>query len=275
MVALVVQNAVSDPLGRLGDWLSKAGLALDVRTAATGDELPAVDDYDGLVVLGGGVSATDDEVAPWLPAVRALLERAVAAEIPTLAICLGAQLLAVALGGRVGRNPEGPEFGAQLVAKRADAATDPLFRELPITPDVIQWHFDAVLDLPPGAVLLASSPMCDVQAFRAGRLAWGVQFHVETSPAVVRGWAAADASALEGYDVAALLERSDAVHADIAEVWRPFAATFADIVAHPASVPAARPLRVVGGQPVTDKEAIRKALADELHEARRPPTSGP
>src|SRR5262249_25332042 len=158
------------------------------------------------------------------------------AETPTFAICLGAQQLAVAAGGVVGRNPGGPEYGAQLVAKRASAGTDPLFRELPITPDVIQWHHDAVLQLPPSAVLLASSPGCDVQAFRAGRLAWGIQFHIETTPEVVRAWAASDAAELDGYDVERLLERSDAVHPDIAEAWRPLAATFAGIVADPGSV---------------------------------------
>ena len=274
MAVLVVQNAVSDPIGLLGDWLTDAGLTFDVRNAETGDELPALDGYDGLVVLGGGMAAHDDQRAPWLPTVRALLAQALADETPTLAICLGAQLLALTLGGRVGPNPEGPEVGAQLVAKRANAATDPLFREMPITPDVIQWHYDAVLDLPASAVLLASSPTCEVQAFRAGRVAWGIQFHIETTPELVRSWAAEDAAQLDGYDVERLLERSDAVHADIAEVWQPFAATFAGVVADPASVPATRPLRMATAEPVTDKAAIRAALAAELHDARQPPPFG-
>jgi len=274
VAVLVVQNAVSDPIGLLGDWLTDAGLTFDVRNAETGDELPALDGYDGLVVLGGGMAAHDDQRAPWLPTVRALLAQALADETPTLAICLGAQLLALTLGGRVGPNPEGPEVGAQLVAKRANAATDPLFREMPITPDVIQWHYDAVLDLPASAVLLASSPTCEVQAFRAGRVAWGIQFHIETTPELVRSWAAEDAAQLDGYDVERLLERSDAVHADIAEVWQPFAATFAGVVADPASVPATRPLRMATAEPVTDKAAIRAALAAELHDARQPPPFG-
>jgi GMP synthase-like glutamine amidotransferase len=267
---LVVQNALSDPIGPLGEWLTDVGVDLDVRDAA---ELPAdLDGHGGLIVLGGGMSANDDEQSPWLPRVRTLLSQALADEVPSLGICLGAQLLAVAQGGRVGPNPDGPEYGAQLIAKRANAATDPLFRDLPITPDVIQWHRDAVLDLPPGAVLLASSPTCEVQAFRAGRVAWGIQFHIETTPAVVRGWAATD---LADYDVERLLERSDAVHADIAEVWRPFAVAFAGIVADPGSVPATRPLRMATAEPVTDPAAIRAALAAELYAARQPPTFGP
>ena len=273
---LVVQNAADDPIGPLGEWLTASGLTLDVRDVEGGDPLPSgLDGFGGLLVLGGGMSASDDGRAPWLPAVRALLAGAVAHDVPTLAVCLGAQLLAVALGGRVGSNPAGPEFGAQLVAKRANSATDPLFRDLPITPDVIQWHYDAVLELPPSAALLASSPTCEVQAFRAGRVAWGIQFHIETTPLLVRQWAAEDAAALDGYDVDAILDRSDAVHADIAETWRPFAAAFAAVVADPSSVPALRPLRMVTAEPVTDPAAIRAALAAELHAARQPAADPP
>lgn len=260
MTTLVVQNVPSAPIGRLGEWLVAAGLDLDVRdwTGLPGD----LSGHDGLVVLGGG--SVGDEP----PQLRELLAAALADERPTVAICYGAQLLATVLGGRVGRNPEGPEFGAQLIAKRANAATDPMFREMPITPDVIQWHHDAVLDLPPSAVLLASSPVCDVQAFRAGRVAWGIQFHIETTPDMVRRWAASDAAALEGYDVDALVERAAAVHADIAEVWRPFAERFASIVRDPSSVPATRPLRMATAEPITDPAAIRAALAAEMRAAR-------
>lgn len=260
MTTLVVQNVPSAPIGRLGEWLVAAGLDLDVRDwPSLPDDLS---EHDGLVVLGG------DTVGDEPPQLRELVAAALADERPTLAICYGAQLLGAVLGGRVGPNPEGPEYGAQLIAKRANAGTDPLFREMPITPDVIQWHRDAVLELPPSAVLLASSPVCEVQAFRAGRVAWGIQFHIETTPEIVRRWAASDAAALEAYDVDAILERADAVHADIAEVWRPFAERFATIVRDPSSVPATRPLRMATAEPITDPAAIRAALAAEMRAAR-------
>jgi GMP synthase (glutamine-hydrolysing) len=260
VTTLVVQNVPSAPIGRLGEWLVAAGLNLDVRDwPGLPDDLSG---HDGLVVLGGGTVGDEP------PQLRELLAAALADERPTLAICYGAQLLATVLGGRVGLNPEGPEYGAQLIAKRANAATDPMFREMPITPDVIQWHRDAVLDLPPSAVLLASSPVCDVQAFRAGRVAWGIQFHIETTPDIVRRWAASDAAVLENYDVDAMLERADAVHADIAEVWRPFAERFATIVRDPSSVPATRPPRMATAEPITDPAAIRAALAAEMRAAR-------
>lgn len=278
---LVVQPDPSDPVGPLGDWLGSAGLELQVLRPFAGEPVPeSLDGWDGLLVLGGGMGAADDARAPWLPPIRALLRRAVGDEVPTLGICLGAQLLALANGGRVEANPGGPEFGAQLVAKRANAAGDPLFGSLPITPDVVQWHFDAVTVLPPGAVQLASSPVCEHQAFRLGRLAWGVQFHIETTAAVVREWAAEDADALAGYDLDLMLSRSDTVHDELAEVWAPFAAAFAAVVAAPESVRPVRTVPTVTAAPVTDPAAIRAALAAEAAAAHRGgpaplPTPGP
>jgi GMP synthase (glutamine-hydrolysing) len=267
---LVIQTAEDDPVGRLGDWLVAAGLDLAVlRPYDDGSVLPSdLVGYDGLLVLGGGMSATDDTATPWLPQVRALLRDAVSREMPTLGVCLGAQLLATANGGRVSPNPDGPEFGAHLIAKRQAAADDPLFGPLPITPDVIQWHFDAIDPLPPGAVQLASSPGCDIQAFRLGRLAWGIQFHIETTPELVRAWAAADADALEGWDVQRLLSRSDAAHDDLVDVWQPFAAVFADVVRDPGAVDPSRAVATSTAGPITDAAAIRAALAAELTASR-------
>src|SRR5512133_95450 len=95
---LVVEHSPADPAGRLGDWLADAGLLLDVRRPYAGQALPALTGYSALLVLGGSMGAYDDELAPWLPATRDLLRDAVHAELPVFAVCLGAQLLAVALG---------------------------------------------------------------------------------------------------------------------------------------------------------------------------------
>jgi GMP synthase (glutamine-hydrolysing) len=195
--------------------------------------------------------------------------------VPTLGICLGAQLLALATGGRIARNPDGPEYGAQLIAKRANSATDPLFAALPITPDVIQWHVDAIVELPPGAIQLASSPGCAVQAFRLGRLAWGIQFHIETTPELLRSWAEADAELMHDYDVELILTRAEKAQDDITEVWSPFAAAFAAIVHDPATVPAARPIRISTADPITDPAEIRAALAAELQSSRQLPWPAP
>lgn len=228
--ALVVQLCDDDGPARLGEWLQTAGLDLDVIRPDLGAELPDLSRYDGLVVLGGPQAAYDD--LPYLDAVMVLLRRAVADRVPTLGICLGGQLLARALGGVVRRGEEGPEIGGLLVAKRDDAAEDPVFRGVPFTPDVIQWHYDEIAELPPSAVLLASSPLYVNQAFRVGDCAWGTQFHIETTPAMVEFWAEQDreqATAL-GFDVDAALAGAVAAHPDVEQAWAPAMARYAAVV---------------------------------------------
>jgi GMP synthase-like glutamine amidotransferase len=229
---LIIQPDASDPLGPLGDWLTDAGAELDVRLPPK-DDLPAdLDAYRGVVCLGGGMAAEDDAKHPWLADVRRLLAKAATKRIPTLGICLGAQLLAVATGGRVEVGRDGPEVGPHLVAKKDAAWTDPLFADLPLMQDVLQFHTDAITRLPPGAELLASAPLYQNQAFRFNRCVYGVQFHIETTPAVVASWAADEPEMAEFARPGSL--EHDAlitVHADIEETWRPFAQRFVRLAA--------------------------------------------
>ncbi|MGY1624037.1 type 1 glutamine amidotransferase [Geodermatophilus sp. SYSU D00965] len=231
---LVVVPHETDPPARLAVWLRAAGLELDERHLGTGDDLPeTLDAADGLLVLGGPQSAMDDEAtSPELGGVRRLLTEALRADVPTLAVCLGAQLLAEVGGGSVRKGVEGPEVGALLVAKRDAADADPLFRPLPLSPDVIQFHHDEIAELPTGATLLASSPVYPHQAFRVGRHVYGIQFHIETTPEIVAEWAEHDVVgvAASGLDRETISARAAAVHPDLEEVWAPFAARFADLV---------------------------------------------
>ena len=240
---LVLQLCDSDPPAKVGDWLRAAGLDLDVRRADVGQELPRdLAGHAGLVVLGGPQAAYEPpEVVPFLPAVTELLRVGVRRSVPTLGICLGGQLLAQALGGAVRVGEQGPELGAHLVAKRDVAADDPVFSRVPFTPDVLQWHYDEISRLPAGAVLLASSPAYVHQAFRIGECAWGLQFHIETTPDMVRHWAATDAgqAAEWGLDVAALTDKAVAAHDDIEQVWAPAMSRFADVVRSRASAASA------------------------------------
>ena len=231
---LVVVPSDTDPPTRLGEWLREAGLDLDERRLSAGEPLP--DDltgHDGLLVLGGPQSSLDPEdVSPELVGVRHLLGQAVAADLPTLAVCLGAQLLAQAGGGSTRVGVDGPEVGATLVAKRDAADADPLFAPLPLSPDVLQWHHDEIDRLPAGATLLASNPAYPHQAFRVGTHVYGLQFHVEPDEAVLRHWAASDpvGVASTGADAEAVCAAAVAVLPDVAEVWAPFAGRFAELV---------------------------------------------
>jgi GMP synthase-like glutamine amidotransferase len=234
---LVVQHTESEGPGRLGEWLRERGVVLDVARPYLGEPFPpSLDPFAGLLVLGGPQAAYMDQDglpdAPWLQSTKELLRQGVRTGLPTLAICLGAQLLAEACGGRVRPGVEGPEIGARLVAKRDIAVRDPLFGPVPFTPDVLQWHDDEIAELPPGAVLLASSPMYANQAFRVGERAWGLQFHIETTPEQVTQWASDSRERLTaaGFDVDHALRSAVAIHPDLEEVWRPFAHRFADLV---------------------------------------------
>jgi GMP synthase-like glutamine amidotransferase len=182
--------------------------------------------------MGGQMGVHDDADHPWLATLRWLLAGAVAQRLPVLGVCLGGQLLAVATGGTVRRGVEGPEAGTLLVAKRDVAAYDPLFAPLPLTPDVIQFHHDEIHRLPPGATLLASSPRYANQAFRVGTTGYGLQFHIETSPAMVLSWARRDPAGAAVIPPGQLdPDHLEQVHADIAEVWRPVAARFVALAA--------------------------------------------
>lgn len=144
--------------------------------------LPAARDLAGLVVMGGAMTADDDVRYPGLPAERRLLAEAVAADLPVLAVCLGMQLLAHALGSAL-HVGHGTEIGFAPVDV---VAQDPVLDPLGARPSVLHWHSDAV-DLPAGATLLAASRATPVQAFRAGS-ALGLQFHLEMDQALLRDW---------------------------------------------------------------------------------------
>ncbi|HEX3707604.1 MAG TPA: type 1 glutamine amidotransferase [Mycobacteriales bacterium] len=219
-VALVVQHVPIEDPGRFSQWLPARGVDLRTIHPYAGDVVPSRLDADALIVMGGGMGAYDDEAAPWLPAVRDLLAAAARDAVPTLGVCLGAQLLAVATGGRVGRGVNGPEIGLGEVAVNApdrllDAGSLP----------VVQWHYDTVTELPPGATLLASSEAYPVQAFRVGPSAWGLQFHIEATPELVGKWAE-----LEHRDVAQIVNPLAAADSIVAAAGEAIAARFASLV---------------------------------------------
>lgn len=228
---LIVEHGADAGLGWFGEWLPQAGVEPVIVRPYAGEMVPGTADYAGLVVLGGEPGARDDDRAPWLPATRELLRRAVDDRVPALGICLGAQLLAVACGGDVERAGSGPEVGACRVKLEPAAAADPLLGGLPETSYAVQWHHDAVTRLPAGAELLARGETYPHQAFRVGELAWGVQFHPEATPAAVASWADHDAARLRAHDIdpAAVVQAVGSQAGELAAVWRGLAVRFAGL----------------------------------------------
>lgn len=227
---LVIEHQASCPPALVGGWLEEAGAVLDVCRPWAGDALPALASYDGLVVLGGEMGANDDDTVPWLAPLKDLVREAAATGLPTLGICLGHQVIAVALGGEVRRNPLGQAVGVLATGWTAARADDPLTSGLTGTRG-IQWNNDVVTRAPDGTVVLAESAAGELQVARFAPGVWGVQLHPEADGAIVRAWAESDrADHLErGLDQEAVLAEVDAARAELDAAWRPLAHRFAAI----------------------------------------------
>ncbi len=227
--ALIVQNFANGGPRRWAPWLSAAGVSPCLVEAHAGAPLPARLEHDALIVLGGALMPDDDERAPWLPAVRRLVDQALERAVPYFGICLGGQLLAQHTGGEVRASHGTPEFGSVALTLRPEAAGDPLFRDLPAQLAAIENHVDQITRLPPGAVWLASSNACPHQAFRLGPAAWGVQFHPESGADRIPHWNTARLTA-HGADPDALYRAAQAAEPASAEVWQTVAERFARLV---------------------------------------------
>lgn len=229
---LVVQHQDNCPPAWVGEWLVEAGIELAVVRPSAGEDLPSRLDHDGILVLGGSMGANDDADHPYLTDVKRMLARASAGGVPTLGICLGHQLLAVACGGRVERYREGQQAGLRRVPPRPGAGSDPLHGVVADGAVAVQWNNDVVVEMPPGGSVLAANALGVPLAIRTGERAWGVQFHPEVGAGVVASWAARDVE--EGRMTRA---RADAHLAEIVAAeprlvgtWRPWAQRFAAIV---------------------------------------------
>jgi GMP synthase-like glutamine amidotransferase len=198
---LVLQHLEEDGPGVLGQWLDEQKASWHVRCAQAGEAYPdSVRGYRALAVLGGAWGANDDRAS--LRQAEALIREADALGLPVLGHCLGGQLLAKALGGRVATHHT-PEIGWLPITHTGSAVAREWFGE---SPDAVvyQWHSDSFVELPLGAELLASSPACAHQAF-ALRQHLGMQFHIEITPAKIQDWLKEPGQA---YPVNVLLHRN-------------------------------------------------------------------
>lgn len=184
---LVFQHAAHELLGTLDPLLRREGFRIRyVNFARHPDARPQIDGYDALVVLGGPMNVSEGERFPHLLHEVRVIRDALDRGRPVLGICLGAQLLAHALGGHVARAPE-PEIGWYDVELSRAASEDPLLGHFDAVERVFQWH-GYTFELAPGTVHLASSQRCANQAFRAGDSAWGLQFHLEVDQPMIARW---------------------------------------------------------------------------------------
>ena len=193
MKILVFQHlAVEHPGIFTGLW-QQAGHEITTVELDDGEPIPPLDGFDVLVVMGGPMDVWQEAELPWLIAEKAAIRRFVAELArPYLGICLGHQLLAEALGGRVGPMTA-PEVGLTTVDLTAEGRADPIFTDFAARIDCFQWHGAEVKTLPPGAVSLARNHAAPIQAMRWNRWAYGFQYHVEMTAATVPDWQAVPA----------------------------------------------------------------------------------
>jgi GMP synthase (glutamine-hydrolysing) len=191
MKVLVFRHVPFEHLGMIAPALESNGAQFEYVDLYRRPTAPAdvdISQASGLIFMGGPMSANDD--LPYLRRELEIIQQAVAAGTPVLGVCLGAQLVAKALGSRVFRNPV-KEIGWYPITWTPAAARDRLLNGLAGTESVFHWHGET-FDLPAGAELLASSVACRNQAFRWGENVYGFQFHLEVTPEMIEDWTAQD-----------------------------------------------------------------------------------
>ena len=182
---LILQHAWECPPATLGEILDQFALpydTIDVEKAT----LPAITAYTAIIALGGPQHVYDTDAYPYFVQEQAFIRSAVEQDIPFLGVCLGGQLLATSLGGMVSQHTI-PEVGFYDVQFTEAGRQDPLFTGLPDYEKVFHWHEDA-FELPAESILLVTNETTRNQAFRYGRRAYGLQYHIELNSELFDLW---------------------------------------------------------------------------------------
>jgi GMP synthase (glutamine-hydrolysing) len=236
MRILVIETQRTVPLGSLAPPLTRAGI--DIVHWRTEEEAPpaSLAAFSGVVALGGAANPDEDDRYPWLVDERDLLADALDRRLPTIGLCLGAELIAEALGAE-SRRLTRPEIGWVELEKR-DVDGDALAVALPSRFPAFQWHSYA-FSLPPGATLIAGSEQA-TQAFSWDRHAWGFQFHLEADERIIDGWIDdyADVLCREGLDARAMSRQTKRRAVDYARYAQAVGRAFAASVQRSARTPA-------------------------------------
>jgi GMP synthase-like glutamine amidotransferase len=177
----VLQHVPFEGLGSMATWLTEARAVVSYTRFYNNEVLPSLNGINLIIVMGGPMSVNDESALAWLKDEKRFVREAVVKGVPLLGVCLGAQLIANALGSRIYRNAE-KEIGWFPI--EATPAIPGVFR-FPEKSTVFHWHGET-FDLPSGAVRLAKSAGCENQAFQIGQNVIGLQFHLETTPQSAR-----------------------------------------------------------------------------------------
>lgn len=190
MRILVFQHVPVEHPGVLRDLWLERGDHWRVVELDAGEAIPELSDFDLLVVMGGPMDVWQEDIHAWLAPEKATIRHWVRdLHRPFLGLCLGHQLLAASLGGKVGLMAQ-PEIGLRAVELTDAGRQDPLFAGFGSPTQTFQWHGAEVSKLPDGAEILAANFACPIQAFRWGRHAYGLQYHVEITASTVGEWSA-------------------------------------------------------------------------------------
>lgn len=177
-------HAPFEKLGVIENWISEKNHILSTTHSYNGEKLPDVSAFDFLLVMGGPQSLSELDQYPYIRDEIKLVNQTIEKNKPVLGICLGAQIIAEALGAKTEKSPN-KEIGLYPVEVTKEGLDDPVFKLFPAKFDVMHWHGD-MPGMPDGAILLAKSEGCPRQAFRYGDRTYGLQFHLEMNGGLIK-----------------------------------------------------------------------------------------
>jgi GMP synthase-like glutamine amidotransferase len=184
---LVIEHVAVEGPGTIREFAAESGWDLVEIDLGAGERLPKDPSaYDGVICMGGPMNVYEEERYLFLKDEDRFLKALVREGVPYIGICLGAQLLAKAMGGAITKSPT-REIGWSEITLTEDGTADPLFSGMGRVLPVFQWHEDT-FSVPAGAVLLAEGTACRNQTFGSQGKAYGLQFHVETDEWMIRKW---------------------------------------------------------------------------------------
>ena len=212
MSILFIQHVAQEGPGIFKQVLDEHAIPCHTRKTFAEVSFVLPGDCRGVIILGGPMNVDDESEYPFLAAEKAFIRELIRKEIPLLGICLGAQLIAQAAGGRVYKADE-EELGWYQVALTEEGERDTLFQGFPRSYAVFQWH-GYTFDIPPHGKWLVTAAGCPNQGFKIGKRAYGIQFHLEADAAMINEWLASDRNAGSGSSLTIIEEETSEKSAD-------------------------------------------------------------